>query len=106
MHERGGVEHLEGCRCGDEVDRENIDGCRSSLHCPPPRDAEASAEALSSRQGIGAGIHEERRFGAEPGCRGSLRREEGVESLGNRFDGIRRGCHGPSLVTEATRRIV
>ena len=92
VHERGGVEDLERGRGGDDRPAGGAGAVRRLRHCPPPGDAEPPAEALSARpERVARGLDEERRFGPEIGRRGSLGREEVVQTLGNRFDGVRRG---------------
>ena len=63
----------------------------ASADGPPARDAEPPAEALAAGQSSRRGLDEKPRFGAEIGRCGSLSREEVVQTLGNRFDRVRRG---------------
>jgi len=91
VHERRSVEDLERGSGGDDLRWRRGRGPGHFLHCPPPGDAEPPAEALSTVQSRRSGLDEEPRFGSEIGRCGSLGREEVVQTLGNRFNGIRRG---------------
>jgi hypothetical protein len=91
VDEGGGMEDLQRSRGRDDLSGRGRRYASGALHCPPPGDAEPSAKSFSAVKSGRSGLDEKTRFGAEIGGCGSLRREEVVQTLGNRFNGIRGG---------------
>ncbi len=105
VDQRRGVEDLERRRRRDDRERSLAGGTGCLGDGAPAGDAEAAAQAFAARDRSFRRRHQERRFGSQIGGGFPLTGDKVVQSLGNRFDRVEGGFHGPSLVIYGTRRI-
>ena len=105
VHERGRVEDLERGRGGHDGVRELAGRPRRPRRPRASRRGRTVRAAAFRRATRRRRFDEKGRFGAESAVSSPLTRDKVVQSLGNRFDRVRGGWHGPSLVIYGTRRI-